>query len=45
MTSILDALTVHLRFPRELWQRIRPTSVLNAPFGAYRRNKVIGAFW
>jgi putative transposase len=43
LTSTLDELTVHLRFPREHWQRIRHTNLLERTFGeTRRRTKVIG---
>jgi putative transposase len=43
LTSTLDELTVHLRFPREHWQRIRHTNLLEGTFGeTRRRTKVIG---
>lgn len=45
MTSTLDELTVHLRFPREYWQWIRPTNLLERSFGeTRRRTRVIGRF-
>lgn len=37
LTSTLDELTVHLRFPREHWQRIRHTNLLERTFGEIRR--------
>jgi putative transposase len=43
LTSTLDELTVYLRFPREHWQRIRHTNLLERTFGeTRRRTKVIG---
>ena len=43
LTSTLDGLTVHLRFPREHWHRIRHTNLLERTFGeTRRRTKVIG---
>jgi transposase-like protein len=43
LTSTLDELTVHLRFPTEHWQRIRHTNLLERTFGeTRRRTKVIG---
>jgi putative transposase len=43
LTSTLDELTVHLRFPSEHWQRIRHTNLLERTFGeTRRRTKVIG---
>jgi putative transposase len=43
LTSTLEELTVHLRFPREHWQRIRHTNLLERTFGeTRRRTKVIG---
>jgi putative transposase len=43
LTSTLDELTVHLRFPREHWRRIRHTNLLERTFGeTRRRTKVIG---
>jgi putative transposase len=43
LTSTLDELTVHLRFPREHWPRIRHTNLLERTFGeTRRRTKVIG---
>jgi putative transposase len=43
LTSTLNELTVHLRFPREHWQRIRHTNLLERTFGeTRRRTKVIG---
>jgi transposase-like protein len=43
LTSTLDELTVHLRFPREPWQRIWNTNLLERAFGETRRRpKVIG---
>jgi putative transposase len=43
LTSTLDELTVHLRFPCEHWQRIRHTNLLERTFGeTRRRTKVIG---
>jgi transposase-like protein len=43
LRSTLDELTVHLRFPREHWQRIRHTTLLERTFGeTRRRTKVIG---
>jgi transposase-like protein len=43
LTSTLDELTVHLRFPAEHWQRIRHTNLLERTFGeTRRRTKVIG---
>ena len=39
----LDSLTTHLRFPREHWERIRHTNLLERTFGeTRRRSKVIG---
>ncbi|MBA2529300.1 MAG: IS256 family transposase [Euzebyales bacterium] len=39
----LDALTVHLRFPRDHWRRIRHTNLIERTFGETRRRvKVIG---
>lgn len=38
-----SSLTVHLRFPREHWERIRHTNLIERTFGeAKRRTKVIG---
>jgi putative transposase len=43
LTSTLEELTVHLRFPREHWPRIRHTNLLERTFGeTRRRTKVIG---
>ncbi len=43
LTSTLDELTAHLRFPAEHWQRIRHTNLLERTFGeTRRRTKVIG---
>jgi putative transposase len=43
LTSTLPELTAHLRFPREHWQRIRHTNLLERTFGeTRRRTKVIG---
>ena len=43
LTSTLRDLTTHLRFPREHWQRIRHTNLLERTFGeTRRRTKVIG---
>jgi putative transposase len=43
LTSTLDELTVHLRFPCEHWRRIRHTNLLERTFGeTRRRTKVIG---
>jgi putative transposase len=43
LTSTLEELTVHLRFPREPRQRIRHTNLLERTFGeTRRRTKVIG---
>jgi transposase-like protein len=43
LSSTLDELTVHLRFPPEHWQRIRHTNLLERTFGeTRRRTKVIG---
>jgi putative transposase len=43
LASTLDELTVHLRFPREHWRRIRHTNLLERTFGeTRRRTKVIG---
>jgi putative transposase len=43
LTSTLPELTTHLRFPREHWQRIRHTNLLERTFGeTRRRTKVIG---
>jgi putative transposase len=43
LTSTLGELTAHLRFPREHWQRIRHTNLLERTFGETRpRTKVIG---
>lgn len=39
----LDSLTTHLRFPREHWERVRHTNLLERTFGeSRRRTKVIG---
>ena len=39
----MSDLTTHLRFPREHWQRIRHTDLLERTFGeTRRRTKVIG---
>jgi len=39
----LDSLTTHLRFPREHWDRVRHTNLLERTFGeSRRRTKVIG---
>jgi putative transposase len=37
LTSTLDELTAHLRFPAEHWQRIRHTNLLERTFGETRR--------
>jgi putative transposase len=43
LTSTLGELTAHLRLPREHWQRIRHTNLLERTFGeTRRRTKVIG---
>jgi transposase-like protein len=43
MTSTLPELTVHLRFPREHWPRIRHSNLIERTFGESRRRvKVIG---
>jgi putative transposase len=43
LTDDLDALTVHLRLPREHWRRIRHTNLIERTFGETRRRvKVIG---
>ncbi len=43
VTDDLDALTAHLRFPREHWRRIRHTNLIERTFGETRRRvKVIG---
>ena len=43
VTGDLDTLTVHLRFPREHWRRIRHTNLIERTFGETRRRvKVIG---
>lgn len=43
ITSDLDTLTVHLRFPREHHKRIRHTNLIERTFGETRRRvKVIG---
>ena len=43
LTSTLAELTVHLRFPREHWRRIRHSNFIERTFGeTRRRTKVIG---
>jgi putative transposase len=43
LTDTLPELTVHLRFPREHWARIRHTNLVERTFGETRRRvKVIG---
>jgi putative transposase len=43
VTSTLPELTVHLRFPREHWPRIRHSNLIERTFGESRRRvKVIG---
>ena len=43
LTSTLDELTTHLRFPREHWRRIRHSNFIERTFGeTRRRTKVIG---
>ena len=43
VTDDLEVLTVHLRFPRDHWRRIRHTNLIERTFGETRRRvKVIG---
>jgi transposase-like protein len=43
LTSTLDELTTHLRFPCEHWRRIRHSDFIERTFGeTRRRTKVIG---